>query len=134
MGVNTISFRGHEFLAHDAYSEIWLWLVSKEIDRQNAPPEWLREVREDWFTQATQGFGFGIEPLLDGHLDDTEKVAVMRSIFSDVLQSLESRTTDFSPEELTDAGIGGADVIHAEPTPRRLIWEVGRQFLDLLRD
>ncbi len=132
MGVNTISFRGHEFIANDAYSEILIWLIAKEIDRQNVPSEWLREVRDDWFTQATQGFGFGIEPMLDRYLSDMEKVAVMRSIVFDVCRSLESRASDFSPKELSGWGIGGSDCDHTEPIPSRLIIEVGHQFLHLL--
>jgi hypothetical protein len=52
MGSTYVDLHGQGFEASDATLEVWLLLLVDEIDRLENPPQWLKEVREEWYAQV----------------------------------------------------------------------------------
>jgi hypothetical protein len=90
MGSTFVDFKGHGFEANDATLEVWLALLVDEIDRMPDAPQWLRDLREEWETQATAKFGFGVMPGLDNAVTDESRRVAILALASRALQRLES--------------------------------------------
>ena len=132
MGSSTISFNKAEFEANDTYIALWLLEVIRQIDQENENENWLSKLRDEWFIQATEGFGFGVCPNLTDWLTTDVRRAQMVELCQRTLRSLETRRTAFSVEELEESGVGGNDVSYSKEIPTEPVAEVGRRFLALL--
>src|SRR5579862_5532606 len=78
MGISRIHFKDRAVDVPDGAMEVFLRLLVDEIDREPAPPDWLRSAREDWQLAATGEFGFGVIPELDAYLtDDSRKTCLL---------------------------------------------------------
>jgi len=106
MGTSEVSFRGREFSAPDPALDVWFKLLVDAIDAMATRPEWLNEIRDDWYIQATEELGFGHVPALDSHLTDDDRVAWVLTLAKQAYQRLEGFGDPISAKTLSSLGAG----------------------------
>ncbi|MFE0462546.1 hypothetical protein ACFW1A_25155 [Kitasatospora sp. NPDC058965] len=94
MGSSYIRFHGEGFWASDSEVEIWLYFLCLEIDATQDQPNWLREVRDSWYTHATVGFTGCVDPYLDRHIGADED---HREILLALADRARERVRGYSP-------------------------------------
>lgn len=133
MGSTFVDFRGQGFEASDPALEIWLLLLVGAIDEWPSPPDWLKEVREEWHVQATAGFGFGVMPGLDNFVTTPERRDVVLDLCGKALKRLRERGPVMTAEELNVLLRGGKGTIFTEEVQTDVFERVGEYFVKLLR-
>jgi len=93
MGSTFVEFRNRGFEADDGALEIWLLLLVDAIDKLPSAPQWLKEVREEWYINATAVFGYGVMPGLDRVVTDSERRDVILDLCSKAMKQL----NDYGP-------------------------------------
>jgi hypothetical protein len=134
MSSSTVRFRRGEFSAHDLPIELCLLEVVRQIDDQELVEPWLRGMRDEWHLQATSGFGFGVAPALDRFVTTDARRVQLVTLFRRALASLANRASVFTPEELSELGVGGPDTIYSLSYPTNEVIDVGTSFLRLLTE
>ena len=132
MGFTTVWYRGAEFTANDTVIEVWLFEVCRQMDTDAETDPWLDELRGEWRLQATSGFGFGPTPALDKFLDTDDRRKRIADIFRKTLETLAHPHRFITPDELSQSGIGGKEVIYSKNLPTQMVIDVGKRFLALL--
>jgi hypothetical protein len=132
MSSSTVSFRDAEFVANDLPIEVWLIEVVGQIDKQERPEAWLRELRDEWYLQATAGFGFGVCAQLDKFVTTDNRKERLLGIFASAMDALTSRGPVVPVDELYSSGVGGPSVTYLRPLPTETVFDVARQFVSLL--
>jgi hypothetical protein len=132
MSSTTVRYRDAEFVANDLPIEVWMLEVARQMDADAGSDPWLDAVREEWRLQATSGFGFGPSPALDKYLDTDDRRERLASYFRKALQALSQRGDTITPDELSQSGIGGEEVIYTQGLPTQMTIDVGEQFLALI--
>jgi hypothetical protein len=134
MGSTRIDFRGKGFEASDFAIEIWLALMVREIDALAKAPEWLREVRDDWETQATGGFGYGVMPELDRFVTDDARRDLLIALGRRALIHL-AGLGDVIPRDVLNAfQTGGQGTTFTGDVSSAPFRRTGEYFLKLLED
>ncbi len=131
MGYSDMDYAGKSFEAHDVDLAVWMNYVVRAIDRMEDRPRWLAESREDWNSQATGGFGFGIMPGLDKHVTDDRK-DTMLSLFRQALAEMERHGDMMTVDELNSLKPKGPNAVFAGDLPMETFRKVGRRATDLL--
>lgn len=91
MGQTYVEFGDHGLWVSDAHIELWLYLISTEVDRMDAPPGWLLQAREYWLEMAVAGTHGVVMPDFDTHLDkDEERVRIVLELHDRVRRRIES--------------------------------------------
>ena len=132
MGYTSVDYRGREFDSNDAYLEVWLWCVVQEIDRRGPVSEWLAELRDDWLTQAEQGFGFGVVPFLDKWANADDRRATLLDICVATLAGLPTRFPDGLTIEVRERLALGGHGVYTGGLDVADIAAAGRGFVELL--
>ena len=134
MGSTFVTFRDRSFEASDAVLEIWLHLLVEAIDKTPHLPNWLKEVREEWYIQATEVFGFGVMPGLDRIVTSLERRDVILGLCSTAMKRLHDYGPIISKDELNI--ILGADERHCFVANGRTerFEKAGEYLMKLLRE
>jgi hypothetical protein len=132
MGTSDIAFRGRSFSASDAVLDVWFKLLVDEIDAVAERPAWLSEVREDWYVQATEEFGFGHVPDLDAYLTDSSRVALLSQLARQANQRLQGLGDPIPMHTLNALGAGKSGFLG--DVPAELFRDAARAFIALLED
>jgi hypothetical protein len=133
MGSTYVDFRGQGFEASDATLEVWLLLLVDEIDRLENPPHWLKEIREEWYTQGTAGFGFGVMPGLDQFVTGPECLETIIDLSGKALHRLRTFGTTIPADQLNAIMRGGKGTVFTESVQSAVFEKVGDYFIKLLR-
>lgn len=133
MGSTYVDFQGQGFEASDATLEVWLMLLVDEIDRLESPPEWLKEVRLEWYTQGTEGFGFGVMPGLDQFVTSPESRNVILDLSDKAMRRLRDLGPVIAADQLNAIMRGGKGTVFTGPVPSDVFEKVGTYFIKLLR-
>jgi hypothetical protein len=133
MAFSFIDFKEYGFWGWDGAIEGWLYFLVQEIDKLESIPDWLGEVREHWYSQATVGFLGWIHPQLDEYLINDERVAMVVMLSERVLRWLAEKKeipqAYLDSLNLPQAGAWGtAGDVEAETFSR-----IGRKFVELLQ-
>src|SRR5262249_52797557 len=91
MGTSFTDFRGKGFWTRDGQIRVWLYLLIEEIERLEAPPAWLLEVREDWLFQSTLGINGCIYAGLDKVVTSEERAQALIELSESALRQLRDR-------------------------------------------
>lgn len=134
MGSTYVEFRGRGFEASDATLEIWLLLLVEEIDSLPSRPRWLQDVREEWYIQATEVFGFGVMPGLDEVVTNEERRDVILDLSSRAMKRLRTYGRVISKDELNAILRGGPDHMFTEDARTEPFVRTGDYFTKLLRE
>lgn len=134
MGSTFVEFRGRGFEANDAQIEIWLLLLVDEIVKLTNPPDWLKEVRQEWYLQGTAGFGFGVMPGLDDVVTNAER----RDVILDLSAKVMKRLRDYGPvirkDELNSIQRSDESNYFTDDVDTALFEKMGYYFVKLLRE
>lgn len=133
MGSTYVDFHGQGFEASDATLEVWLQLLVDEIDQLQNPPQWLMEVRDEWHTQATAGFGFGVMPGLDQFVTGPEYRETIIDLSAEAMRRLHALGPTIAADQLNAIMRGGKGTIFTESVPSAVFEKVGDYFIKLLR-
>jgi hypothetical protein len=132
MGSSFIRFRDQGFEASDDSMEVLLALIVREIDSMDCIQDWLRELRDDWATQATEGFGFGIVPDLDRYVTDEIRRDVILDLCRRTMSKLESLGDVIPREQLNALNTGGEGSTFTRDVPAVIFLRPARYFMRLL--
>jgi hypothetical protein len=133
MGSTYVDFHGQGFEASDATLEVWLLLLVDEIDRLENPPQWLKEVREEWYAQGTAGFGFGVMPGLDQFVTGPECRDAILDFSAKAMRRLRGLGPMIPVDQLNAIMRGGKGTVFTEPVSSAVFEKVGDYFVRLLR-
>jgi hypothetical protein len=132
MGSTFVEFRDRGFEASDSTLEIWLLLLVDAIDELPNYPDWLKEVREEWYVQATESFGAGVMPGLDAVVTDSDRLEMIIDLCSKAMKRMHGYGPTISKDVLN--GIRKNEgTIFTEDVPTELFERVGDYFTRLLR-
>jgi hypothetical protein len=134
MGTSRVWFRGRHFDALDPVLEVWLRLLVDEIDALDNAPDWLPAVRDDWQLLATEEFGFGVVPDLDGVLTDAVRRELLLQLSKRALKRLEAFGDPISAATLNALGAGKSGGGFPRDLPAHVFLEPARTFIRLLED
>lgn len=132
MGSTFVEFNDRGFEANDAQIEIWLLLLVDEIDKLTDPPDWLREVRQEWHLQATAGFGFGVVPGLDSIVTNAERRDVILDLSSKAMARLHDYGPSIRKDELNAIQGGNESGYFTDDVEAELFKRMGDYFIKLL--
>lgn len=132
MSSTTIRFRDSEFVSNDLPIELWMLEVARQIGTDADVDRWLGELKDEWYLQATSGFGFGPSPALDTFINTDERRERLAYYFHKAIESLSQRDSVFTPDELSQSGVGGEQAFYTQGLPTRVVIDVGKQFLALI--
>jgi hypothetical protein len=132
MSSTFVRFRGQGFEANDTALEVWLALLVREIDKMDLVPDWLHEVRDEWYLQSTSGFGFGVMPRLDDFVTSEERRKSILTLSRQALKKLESYGQVVPREELNSLKTGGKNSIFTQDVPISELARPARYFIKLL--
>jgi len=133
MGSSFTRYRGRGFWSRDATIELWLYLLAQEVQRLDAPPDWLCAAAEDWRLQATAGFGGCVSAGLDKHAPTPEQAVVILRMAERALAELRERGEVLSVAWLNSLGLGGPESYFTQDVPTEVFTRVGEAFICLLR-
>lgn len=133
MGSTFVRYGSSGFEANDATLEVWLALMVAAIDELDRPPAWLAEVREEWHTQATAGFGFGVDPGLDDVATTKERRDVILDLSALALTRLRRYGPSIPKDELNAILQSGDGSTFTGDVPTERFETVGEYFVRLLR-
>lgn len=133
MGSSFIDFKDYGFWARDPGIEAWLYLLVQEIDKLGPIPDWLKEARDHWYTQATVGFIGCIHPQLDDYLVSQDRINLIVMLSERVLKWLARQGKYLSQEYLNSLGIGGEGSCWTADVEVGLFAQIGEKFIGLLR-
>jgi hypothetical protein len=134
MGSSEIDYRGRSFDARDGVLEVLFRLLVDEMDRLPEKPEWLTEVRNDWYEQATEEFGFGVEPELDINLSDESRRELILALARRVLVHLETLGDPIPAATLNAIGAGKPETKFEGDVSAVLFLDGARSLIELLVD
>jgi hypothetical protein len=132
MGSTFVDFKDHGFEANDATLEVWLALLVDEIDRMQDAPQWLRDLREEWETQATAKFGFGVMPGLDNVVTDDARRQVILALASRALDRLKTLGDPIPAATLNAIRDWGEGYEYTGDVPAANFLRPGQYFIKLL--
>ena len=133
MGTSFIDFKGYGFWARDASIELWLYLLVQEIDKLESKPEWLKEARDHWHTQATVGFAGWIHPQLDNFLISQDRIELVVGLSECTLRGLGNQGEYLSRDYLNSLRVGGEGSWWARDVEVEMFAQTGRKFVELLK-
>lgn len=134
MGISKIEYRGKQFSASDSVLEVWLKLLVDEFDKLETAPEWLREMRDDWFVQATEQFGYGMMLGLDDWLSQPNHRDLVLQAARRALMRLRSFGDPIPAPTLNAVGAGKPESPFPRDLPAENFIEPAEDFIDLLED
>ena len=134
MGTSRVSFGRKHFDAPDPVLEVWLRLIVDEIDALPEAPDWLRTAREDWQLIATEEFGFGVIPDLDGVLTDQARLGLVLQLSKRALARLKAFGDPIPKASLNALGAGKPGEGFPRDQVANVFLEPARAFIDLLED
>ncbi len=132
MGVSDVTFKGVEFSAPDSALEIWLKLMSDAIDELPDAPDWLRELRDDWYLQATEHFGFGIVPNLDQHLVDEARRRTLLDVSRQAMARLDALGDPLTAQALNSIGVSSEGSPFTQDDVRGVVRDTAKTFVALV--
>jgi hypothetical protein len=97
-------------------------------------PDWLPAVRDDWQLLATEEFGFGVVPDLDGVLTDSVRRELLLQLSKRALKRLEAFGDPISAATLNALGAGKSGGGFPRDLPAHVFLEPARTFIRLLED
>ena len=114
--------------------ETWLRLVIAAIDDVVDAPEWLAEVRQDWYAVATGVFGFGVIPELDEFLTGEDRRRVILDLCRAARRRLAELADPIPKAVLNQINTGIRDGWYTSEVPAAIFADTGDRFLELIRD
>ena len=132
MGSSFTRYQGKGFWTRDGQIEVWLYLLVAEIDRLESPPEWLRELRQDWLVQSTLGASGCVSAGLDDVATSLERVETLVELSYRALSRLRERGPRLTLEVPFSYGTNGPDTLCID-RDIRIFSCVGEAFIELLR-
>jgi hypothetical protein len=133
LGSSFTEYRGSGFWSRDTKIELWLYLLSQEVQRLEAPPAWLRAAAEHWHIQATAGMNGCVCAELDTHAPNPERAAMVLELAETALAGLRARGEILSVAWLNELGLGGPDDYFTKDVPTAVFTPVGEALVQLLR-
>ncbi len=132
MGTSRVCLANNYLDAPDSVLEVWLRLLVDEVDQLEHAPGWLREARHDWHALATEEFGFGVVPDLDGILTTPSRLELVRELGLRVVARLEELGDPISATALNAIGAGAAESAFPHDLPATMFTEPARAFVRIL--
>lgn len=132
MGWSTVRYGNKSFEAADVAMEVWLRLLVIEAEALAEAPQWLAATRDDWNILATEEFGFGVIPDLDGLLTSKERRDLVLSLAERALARLESFGDPVPAARLNALRSGRPDSRFTSDVPAEVFLSVARSFIDLI--
>ncbi len=132
MGSSFVEFHGDGFWVRDGSLEIWLSVLVEQIDRESTPPEWLRDLREQWHV-ATIGFNGCVPTELDEHITTEERKAVALHLSEQALRQLRAYGPTIGVDELNRLSVAHVGSYWTQDLPITFFTDVGDYFILLLR-
>ena len=132
MGRSFIQFRGRRFVTSDDAIRVFLALIVREIDTLHDVPAWLRETRDEWNLQVTEGFGFGVMPGLDRFVTDDDRRDTLVTLSRRALARVEAFGPIIPRDALDALNTGGEGVVFDCDVPAEIFAATGRDFVQLL--
>jgi len=133
MSSSFVRFGDHGFEADDSALEVWLMLLIKEIDKANSLPDWLQALREEWWLQATEGFGFGVTPNLDGFVTDEYRRELVLTLCHGAQEALRQYGDLISADALNALHTGGEGAVFTQDVPAEQFLRTADYFIKLLQ-
>jgi hypothetical protein len=134
VGSSFIGYRGCGFWTRDAKIELWLYLLCIEIDQAEDVPDWLLQVRDEWYIQATAGFVGCVSPSLDQHLgNDKQRVARLLALSDRARHHLMAYSHTIPKDVLNAFGTGGPGAEYPHGVEPAVFLPVADAFTALLR-
>lgn len=130
MAWSRIEFQGRHFDANNSVMEIWLRLVTDEIDKIERPSEWLEALREEWTVQTT--WGTSIDPELDAYITDEERRRIMLALCDPALARLRAMGDPIPASVLNALGVGPEDSTFTRDPDASVFLSEAESFIDLL--
>jgi hypothetical protein len=75
MSSSFTEFRGKGFWSTDTLLEVWLRVLSLQMEEDVAEPRWQHELRDTWLLYSNGRFMGCIAPCLDQYLTDADRIA-----------------------------------------------------------
>lgn len=133
MGTSRVNFAGHHIDAPDPVLEVWLRLLVDVVDDLGDVPDWLKAARDDWQLLATEEFGFGVVPDLDGLLIDDARRETVLGLARRAYARLESMGDPIPATTLNSLGAGKDGEGFPRDVPAETFLKPARAFLELLK-
>jgi hypothetical protein len=133
MGSTFTDFRGHGFWARDGSLEVWLFLLARQVEEWDDPPEWLVAAREDWHLSATLGASGCAMAYLDKHLSSPDRVGLVLTLAENVVAWLRQQGPMLPMALLNSFATGGPGSDFTRDVPTEVFSRVGEAFVKLLR-
>ncbi|WP_280362258.1 hypothetical protein [Nocardia wallacei] len=132
MGTSYIDFRGGGFWCRDESAELWLHLLSAEIDADPDRPAWLAEAGAEWRRQAS--VTGSVRPALDKYLgSDPGRVATVVELSERVRDRLHGWTPAIPQEVVNGWGTGGGAARYCRNVDTVWLLRFAEVFVRLLR-
>ena len=132
MGISEVEFRGREISASDSVLEVLLKLMVDEFDKLDPRPEWLQVMRDDWYLQATEEFGFGIVPDLERHVSEAGRCLLVCDVSKRALSRIKGFGDPILASTLNSLGAGKATSPFERDVAARVFVEPAEDLIDLL--
>ena len=132
MSVSDVVYKGAEFSAPDSALEIWLKLITDAIDELPDPPDWLGQLRDDWYVQATEHFGFGIVPNLDKWLVDETRRHTLLDLCQRAMTRLDALGDPLTADAMNSVGVSSEESPFTQDDVRGVVRDTARTFVALL--
>jgi hypothetical protein len=134
VGTSFIDYRGRGFWTRDAKIELWLYVLCIEINHADDVPDWLLQVRDEWYIQATAGAVGCVSPSLDQHLgNDNQRVARLLALNDRARRRLMAYSPTIPRGVLNAFGIGGPGAEYPDDVDPAVFLPVADAFTALLR-
>jgi len=134
MASTYIEYRKKGFEANDGFMAVWLLLIIDEIDKLTNAPTWLTTLRDDWFLEATEGFGYGVDPALDHYIHTSGQRDTMLTLAERALMRLKGYGPSISCDELNRIREHGKDFRFTSDLPIDEFVRTAEFFTRLLRE
>ena len=134
MGISRVSYRGKHFDAPDPVLEVWLRLLVDAVGEVQHVPAWLAQARDEWQTLATEEFGFGAAPDLDGTLSDAWRRRLVHGLAKRALARLESFGDPLTAAQLNALHASKSGSGFPRDQSAELFVRAARDFIGLLED
>ena len=133
MSTTPIKYNSKAFTSDDNIMAVWLHLVIGEIDGMKELPEWLKEIREDWYVQSTVYLGY-VNPGLYQVITTLEQRDIIVMLCEGAMQKLLKYGDFIEADELNRMKTCGEGYIFTQRLPTKWFVRHGDYFIRLLKN
>lgn len=132
MGSSFTRYRGVGFWTNDATIELWLFMLSREVEKLPQPPDWLSRAGEQWRVTSTCGMIGCVSACLDEYASTTESIGIIMQVAEGALSELRSKGESLSVDWLNSLALGSPGDAFTRDLPTEMFTQVGKAFIELL--